>query len=366
MTRVHPRIIELQKAAADRDDVIGLAGGLPALELLPRAEFTRAISEVAAREDALQYGWPEGVEQLRRWIAGRLAARGARLDPEQIIITAGAQQALAIAGQLLRGRAIAVGDATYAAALDAFQRAGARVVEDGGDVRYVIVGVSNPQGVRRDDRDALLATSGPLIVDEAYAELRFDGVVPRPLLADAPERVWHIGTISKTIAPGLRVGWLIPPPAHHDAALERKAAADLQTASLSQAALARLLATCSFDAMLERARRAYADRCARLVEALHAHVAGVRFAEPEGGFSIWLETDDAGDEIGLAEAAFAEGVMFDPGSAFRPRPREQIALRLSYSNAAPDAFPEAARRLARALDRWRAGPSRRGAATVVR
>ena len=77
-------------------------------------------------------------------------------------------------------------------------------------------------------------------------------------------------------------------------------------------------------------------------------------------------TDDAGDELGLAEAAFAEGVMFDPGSAFRPRPREQIALRLSYSNAAPDALPEAARRLARALDRWRAGPSRRVATTVVR
>ncbi len=350
---MHPRVTELQRAAAARDDVIGLAGGLPALELLPRAEFARAISEVAGREDALQYGWPEGAGQLRSWIAQRLASRGVTIEPERIIITAGAQQALSIAGQLHRGHAIAVGDATYAAAIDAFRRAGARVVEDAGEVRYVIAGVSNPHGVARCDRDALLAADRALIVDEAYAELRFDGVVPRPLLADAPDRVWHIGTISKTIAPGLRVGWLIPPIERHAAALERKAAADLQTASLSQAALARLLATISYDELLARARHAYAERPASLVEALRAHVPGIRFAEPEGGFSIWVETDEPGDDVALVEAALDEGVMFDPGSAFRPRQCETVALRLSYSNTAPAMMPEAARRLARAFARWR-------------
>lgn len=347
-----PRVVELHKQAAARSDVLSLAGGLPADELLPHAELATAMVE-AASGMALQYGWPEGAHDLRAWIAARLAGRGADVDPERVIVTAGAQQALAIAGRALRGCAIAVGEATYSGAIDAFTRAGARVVSSGGDARYVIAGVGNPTGVDVCDRDALLATSEPLIVDEAYAELRFDGRVPRPLLADAPDRVWHVGTISKTIAPGLRVGWLIPPPAEHAAALDLKHAADLQTASISQDALARMLGQLSYDAMLQRARAYYAERAACLVEAVQAHIGGIRFRAPEGGFSIWVETDDEGDELALLVAALDERVTFDPGNAFRPHPSDCVAFRLSYSNQPPAAFPEAARRLDRALARWR-------------
>jgi 2-aminoadipate transaminase len=213
----------------------------------------------------------------------------------------------------------------------------------------VIHGVSNPHGVELADRDALLASGAPLIVDEAYAELRFDGRTPRPLLADAPDRVWHIGTISKTIAPGLRVGWLIPPAPHHAAALELKSASDLQTSSLSQAALTRLLATTDYDALLARARAAYAERAAALATALRRHAPSLRFRDPEGGFSLWIETDRAGDDIALLREMLAAGVMVDPGSAFCPTPRRTIAIRASYSNAAPALLAEAARRLATVL-----------------
>ena len=344
-----PRVTELQKLAAARPDVIGLAGGLPADELLPREALARTFAEVTAvGEGALQYGWPEGIEVLRAWIAGRLAARGADVAPDSVIVTAGAQQALAIAARLLGG-AITVGEATYAAAIDAFTRAGARVVERDGSARYVIPGVANPHGVDLVDRDEVLASSGPLIVDEAYAELRFDGVVPRPLLADAPDRVWHIGTISKTFAPGLRVGWLVPPAADHDAALELKSATDLQTSSLSQAALARLLATLDYDALVARARAAYAARAAAFSDALHRHAPALRFREAEGGFSIWIETDRTGDELALLRAALDGGVMVDPGFAFRPVPHAQMAVRASYSNAPIERLDEAARRLARVL-----------------
>jgi 2-aminoadipate transaminase len=217
-------------------------------------------------------------------------------------------------------------------------------------VRYVTAGVEMPRGIAVDCRD-VLATDGPLIVDEAYVELRFDGVQPRPLIADQPDRVWHIGTISKTIAPGLRVGWLIPPASDHESALELKSAADLHTASICQAALARLLATLDYDALVARARATYAERAERMVRALRRHARDLSFDEPAGGFSIWIETGERRNEVSFLEDALAEGVMVDPGSLFRPAPSDQLAFRLSYSNAPIESIDEGIRRLARALQR---------------
>lgn len=345
-----PRIVELHRLAARRSDVIQLAGGLPANELLPRAQLARALAGLMG-DDALQYGWPEGSDQLREWIANRLAARGAHVDPARIIVTAGAQQAISIAAAMLCGATISVGDATYSAAIDAFGRD--RVCARGGDAHYVIAGVSNPQGVDVVERDDVLDGSAQLVVDEAYAELRFDGRVPRPLIADAADRVWHVGTVSKTIAPGLRVGWLLPPARHYEAALALKHAADLQTAGITQAVLARVLSTLDYEALLEKARREYARRGECLLEALHRHVPGLAITPPEGGFSIWVETDREDDELELARAALDAGVTFDPGGAFRPAPSERIALRVSYSCTPPHLLDEGARRLARVLARPR-------------
>jgi 2-aminoadipate transaminase len=269
-----------------------------------------------------------------------------------VIVTAGAQQALALVARAIATARIGAGDATYNGALDAFRSAGIAVACSG-DIDYVIAGVSNPHGIEIADRGALLASGRPIIVDEAYAELRFDGHLGRPLLADAPGRVWHVGTISKTISPGLRLGWLIPPTAHHDAVLELKHAADLHASSVSQAAFARLLELTCYDAVIDRARSGYADRAAICADAVARHVPGMRFAEPEGGMSMWLESDDRGDDIELLATALTYGVVFDPGSLFRPEPCEQIAMRVSFSSAPLHELDEGARRLGRALAHWR-------------
>ena len=241
--------------------------------------------------------------------------------------------------------------ATSAAAIDAFTRAQAPAwFATAAPARYVIHGVSDPHGVELVDREALLATTGPVIVDEAYAELRFDGKTPRPLLADAPDRVWHVGTISKTIAPGLRVGWLIPPAAHHATALEHKAAADLQTSSVTQAALARLVATVDYDA-IARARphrvcRARRTRCAmRFIP----HAPGCSFASPEGGFSIWIETERTGHELALLRAG--------PRRRRDGRSRQRVPARAGRSHRAARQLLE---RPARPARRSRA-PAREGA-----
>ncbi len=349
-----PETLALLRRAAGDDDVIGLAGGLPAELLLPRTALARAVqTAIAASPEPLQYGWPEGDARLRAWIAARLVARGAAVDADDVIVTAGAQQALALAAAALGGR-IEVPAETYPAALDAFASGGG-----GAPVaRYVIVGVDNPRGVDRVDA-GVLDHPGAVIADEAYAELRFDGRVPRPLLADARDRVWHVGTVSKVLCPGLRIGWLVPPPAARDAVLAAKVAADLQTCGLAQAALVSLLDEFDLDALIARARGTYVVRAAALADALHTHLPFARFSEPEGGFSIWLELDDACDAAGeraLLAAAIAAGTSFDPGSMFRPSgATSPLALRVSFSHTPPEAFAEGARRLADAVDAWARG-----------
>ncbi len=358
---VNHRVAELHKAASQRPGTIGLAGGLPADDLLPREALAKAFAAVSRAGEALQYGWPEGDSRVRSWVAERLARRGACVDPNSIIVTAGAQQALSLAARWLARRSqskIAVGDATYAGALDAFRAAGlAPVSVQVFSPHYAMAGVSNPHGVDRVDRQRLLATGEHLVIDEAYAELRFDGRIDRPLYADAPDRVFHVGTISKTVSPGLRVGWLIPPPAAHDQLVELKHADDLQAASAPQAAFADLLDRFDYDALVERARATYAARAARCVEALHRHVHGIEFTEPEGAFSVWVATELRGDDVELLEHALAEGVTFDPGSDFRPEADDRIALRVTYSNTPLDRIEEGVRRLGRVLERAR--PRRR-------
>src|SRR5262249_34991205 len=135
---VNRRITELHRAATRTPGVICLAGGLPADELLPRAALATALGEAASAE-ALQYGWPEGSVHVRRWIAQRLACRGARVEPAHVIVTAGAQQALALIARAVKGTRIGVGDATYNGALDAFRSAGLAVARTG-DIDYAIAG----------------------------------------------------------------------------------------------------------------------------------------------------------------------------------------------------------------------------------
>ena len=362
------RIDRIQRRSAKMKGVSCLAGGLPADELFPRRALARSFLAVAMKPSsgALQYGWPEGNEGLRRFVAERLAARGADVTPEDVIVTNGAQQALAIVAEIfdVDGKCITVDDETYPGALDLFRARGARLSTDlrACDVAYVVTGASNPRGLglspaRRAD---LLASKKIIVADEAYAELRFDGALERPLVADARDRVVHVGTLSKTLCPGLRIGWMIVPRAHHEAALERKREMDLQAGSLAQAVVEGYLATGEYDAHVARARRTYATRAARLVRALRREIPWLRFQAPEGGFAVFAETDlyDV-DEPGALEIAMRHGVSFDPGSMFRrtesPHP---LAMRLSCSQLGGAAMDEAVKRLARALDEIRLGRAR--------
>jgi 2-aminoadipate transaminase len=216
--------------------------------------------------------------------------------------------------------------------------------------------IGNPRSRPMSDADRRSLSSRDLHIleDDAYAELRFDGRLTRPLLADRRARVWHIGSFSKTLCPGLRVGWLVPPPAWRDRATEVKHAADLQASSLGQAVLELFLERDDFDARLARARRFYRARATRLYRAVRRHLPAWHCDDPEGGFALFCEADETGDDQTLLETAMRHGVSFDPGRMFRPdNASSPLALRLCFSYVGARDLDEGPRRLARAWDEYR-------------
>jgi 2-aminoadipate transaminase len=344
-------IDSLQRACAARTDVIALAGGLPDPALFPREAMRRAMATVMAEPKlgALQYGWPEGDEKLRGWIARRVGARA-----DEVIVTAGAQQAIALATSTIpRAGTIGVAPATYAAALELFATQGLTSSSEAAasvDAFYLVPEIGNPEGLPLDEAlaEIVRTASVPVIVDDAYAELRFDGA--RTHVGDRFSSAWRIGTFAKTLCPGLRVGWLVPPSEHRALVLRLKHDADLHASGLGQAVLAELLRTWDYDAHLARARKVYARRADALARALRTHLPSWTFREPEGGFSFFVDTSFRGNDVAFLAVASAHGVSFDPGRMFRAEPRERIELRLCHCNVDAPLLEEGVKRLARA---WR-------------
>jgi 2-aminoadipate transaminase len=374
----------LLREAAANEKVIGFAGGLPSEKLFPRSRLARAFVRAMARAGApgLQYGWAEGSVGLRAFFAERLGRRGAQVTADDVIVTSGAQQAIAIALQLAapRGGRVALDDDTYPALLDLLRARGLRPVStlDAAPCAYAMPAIANPcgHGASPSRRRDLLDSGAFVVEDDAYADLHFAGPPPPPLLAQARERVFHVGTLSKILCPGLRIGWLVPPPIFRERALALKQGADLQASSLGQAVVEDYLSgsgvrrassslagngRLDFDARLVRLRTFYRRRAETLAQAIACHLPSWRFAFPEGGFAIWASTEERLDEAGFLAAAVEEGVSFDPGSQFRADSRDgrPTALRLCFSSVNPVKVDEGMRRLARAFRR----AVRRGAAT---
>jgi len=317
--------------------------------------LARALGQTP--RDALQYDWPEGRAGLRHWISARLRRRGADVSADDVLVTSGAQQALDIAVQLTspEGRCFSVPDSCYPGALELFTASGCELVAAGAraDLHYVMPAVENPRGraLTLVERASLLASGAWILEDDAYAELRFDGnAPPPPLLGASRERVLHVGTLSKTLCPGLRIGWLVKPPHLRGAARRAKMRADLQGNTLAQSVVERYLEEEDYDARLASLRSFYARNADALMSALRQKLPECSFDAPEGGFSLWVTTSEAWDEVELLRAALAQGTSFDPGSSFRrDEAKTPFAMRLAFSSLAASDIAEAVARLARAF-----------------
>jgi 2-aminoadipate transaminase len=363
---------------AERPGLITMAGGLPAPESFPIAAVAAATADVLDADGpaALQYSTTQGNEGLRRWFAARL--EGDEVTADDVVVTAGSQQALDLIARALLGPGdvVAMADPGYVGAIQAFHLTGAELLgvpadEGGLDVDaladllsrgarpklvYVVANFSNPGGAtlptdRRRTLAALADRYGFLIIDDdPYGELRWGGRPATPL-RDLSERVLTLGTMSKVLAPGLRVGFAHgPAPVIADVVL-LKQAADLHTSTLAQRVALRVVSDeRAWAAHLGDIRSLYCERARALDAALRRHLGErISCAAPEGGMFVWANVAGV-DTAASLDRAIEHGVAYVPGGAFAISPGGHVdALRLSYATATPEALDEGARRLGVAL-----------------
>ncbi|MER5969759.1 PLP-dependent aminotransferase family protein [Streptomyces sp. NPDC002055] len=366
-------------ALTARPEVISFAGGLPAPELFDIAGIRAAYDGVLAEEPqrALQYSTTEGDTELRTAIADRLTGRGLSTGPDDLLITTGSQQALTLiaTAMLEPGDVVLVEDPCYLAALQCFGFSGARVVpvptDDDGIVPaaleeivarepakllYLVPTFQNPTGrtlpaERRSAVAEVAARHGFWIVeDDPYGDLRYDGErVPWVSGAEAAaDRTVLLGSFSKIMAPGLRLGYLRAPAGLRRSCVIAKQAADLHTSTVDQAAAARYLRDSDLDAHVRTMCSAYRDRRDAMLDGLPAALpAGSRWNRPEGGMFIWVTLPAGYDATDLLKTAVGHEVAYVPGAPFFAGTPDPGAMRLSFTTHSPDEISEGLRRLAK-------------------
>lgn len=350
-------------ALTQRPEVISFAGGLPAPELFDLEGIRSAFDAALKAPGALQYSTSEGDPRLRDEIARRYTAGGLPTEASDLIVTTGSQQGLGLLSTALidPGDIVLVEEPCYLAALQTFALAGARVigvpyVDDELDLDaleqlaaehrprffYSVPTFQNPTGRTHD----VAARSGiadiarrrgfRIVEDEPYRELRYSGD-PLPSLAEyAPEHVISLGSFSKVIAPGLRIGWVRATPDIRPSITIAKQAADLHTSTVDQAAAAHYLASGRSDSALARIREAYAARRDAMLDALpEALPPGSTWNRPDGGMFVWARLPEGLDAAESLSRALTNDVAYVPGLSFYSGTPDPRTLRLSFTTYTP-------------------------------
>ncbi|WP_112812498.1 aminotransferase-like domain-containing protein [Brucella pseudogrignonensis] len=374
----------------ERPDIISFAGGIPDPALFPHAEFQSAYQDIFGGPEAnaaLQYSVSEGYKPLRTWLVSELAKIGIPCTEDNVFITSGSQQALDYLGKLFisPNDTALVTAPTYLGALQAFNAYeptydilslnGNRTPDSykqaaenaGGQVKfaYLSADFSNPTGetVDRAGREKLLADADelnvPIIEDAAYQYLRYNGEAIAPILSmdiarhggDIEKtRTIYCGSFSKTLAPGLRVGYVVASQSVIRKLVLMKQAADLHSSTINQIAIHRVAST-GFDSQVAKLHSVYKHRRDKMLEALAKYMPeGTDWTKPEGGMFIWVTLPKGMDGAALLAASIeSEKVAFVPGKAFFADGTGANTLRLSYSCANDEMIDEGIMRLGRLI-----------------
>lgn len=366
-------------------ETLALHAIAPDTSLFPLAAFRRALRHVITRDGGalLQYGAAQGHQGLRSVLAKRLHALGVEAGPEEILLTQGATEGIALALRLFAspGDTVAVEEPTYANVMSTVEALGLKAVgvpmrADGSDQAgpdldvlarvlarpevkafYTIPTFHNPLGLCTSvaHRTRLLevaARAGKPVLEDAYElELRCEGRPVPPLAAlDGSGLVLHLSSFSKALFPGVRVGWIVARGRALQALLALKRATDLGGSALLQAALAEFAARGDYDRHLVRVRREVRRRRDALLEALRQHLpAGSRVSTPQGGWQVWVELPEGCDTRALLSDAARAGLLYSPGDLFAVEPGISRALRLSLASTGPEGLRRGAEVLGRVL-----------------
>lgn len=364
--------------ASGQPDMIFFSGGAPAEELFPyeeiRSTFDSVLGDSRQAPLALQYCASEGLPALRDWVAQRMSQGGTQCLRENVLITAGAQQGLDFMGRLFvdEGTPVWVQRPTYPGVLQALSAYGAdfrtlfesgpEEVSSSDGMVYVTANSQNPSGCtmsvaeRLKALDFARAMAVPIIEDDAYAGLRYEGEeLPSLLQLESSGRsvddcaVVQLGTFSKTLVPGLRVAWVVAPSPLIQRLTWIKQGADLQVSALSQM-VALNLASMATGAHVSRLAAAYRLRRDAMLGALETEFGRMAsWTRPSGGFFIWMTLPEGVDASAELEKAIAAGVVYVPGHSFHADGGGANTLRLSFSTASEGRIREGIRRLATAL-----------------
>ena len=360
-----------------RPEIISFAGGLPSPETFPVERMKAAYDAVLSRQGkvALQYGPTDGYAPLREWIADSLSANGAKIVPEQVLMVSGSQQGLDLLGKVLidEGSKVLVETPSYLGALQAFSVYGPQFesvptddhgllpeavgeVGHGARLLYALPNFQNPTGrtLSVERRAALVETCArlglPLIEDDPYGALCYRGEPLPKMLTMNPNGVIYMGSFSKVLTPGIRLGYVVAPQPLVRKLEQAKQAADLHTAQLTQMVVHEVVKDGFLNDHIPSIRKLYSDQCQAMLSALTEFFpSSATWTKPEGGMFIWITLPKHIDSMKLLDEAVAQNIAFVPGAPFYANNPEKNTLRLSFVTVPPAKIREGVEKLGKLI-----------------
>jgi 2-aminoadipate transaminase len=370
-------------------DLISFAGGLPAPDVFPVDELNAACNRVLREQgaQALQYSATEGYLPLREMISRHSARYGIKITPENVLITSGSQQALDLLGKILidPGDRILVESPTYLAAIQAWKAYGAEFItvpmdENGMNTDhleealrvgpkfiYVLPNFQNPTGetLSYERRRKLIELADqygvPIVEDDPYGQLRYEGEhLPSIVVLDSQSRddghpcyrgnVIYLSTFSKTLAPGLRLGWVVAPPEVIGKLVQAKQGADLHTATFNQMVAYEVSHGGFLDRHIQLIRKVYGERRELMLAAMDRYFPPeVEWTHPQGGLFLWGTLPDYMDAADVLKTCIKRKVAFVPGEPFHPTGGGKNTMRINFSNATPENIHAGIQRMGEAI-----------------
>ncbi|MEJ7807912.1 MAG: PLP-dependent aminotransferase family protein [Telluria sp.] len=360
-----------------RPEIISFAGGLPSPATFPVEQMKAAFDKVLSENGkvALQYGPTDGYPLLREWIANSLSTDGCTIMPEQVLMTSGSQQALDLLGKVLidEGSRVLVETPSYLGALQAFSvyrpefksvatddhglvPSSIEPVAKGARMLYALPNFQNPTGrslsvERRVELVETCARLGiPLIEDDPYGALSYKGEPFPKMLNMNPDGVIYMGSFSKVLTPGIRLGYVVAPLPLVRRLELAKQAADLHTAQLTQMVVYEVIKDGFLEQHIPKIRTLYANQCQAMLDAMaESFPSSVTWTKPEGGMFIWVTLPKQIDAMKLLDQAIAAKVAFVPGAPFYANEPETNTLRLSFVTVPPERIREGVAVLAKLI-----------------